>query len=89
MVHNGQEYEDSRWFGSEEIMGGEFHPILKQALRDLRAKEAYRALRQAVQGGDAAAAAREFVQAAEEAMAVGAHPLQVYVNAGGYAVGPA
>ncbi|CAE8651066.1 unnamed protein product, partial [Polarella glacialis] len=41
-----QEYEDARWFACEEVLAGEFHPALKQAIWDLRAKSAYEALAQ-------------------------------------------
>ncbi|CAK9006120.1 GDP-mannose mannosyl hydrolase (GDPMH) [Durusdinium trenchii] len=67
-----KEYAESRWFHPEEVLKGEFHPILKQALRDLQAKTTYKALQQAVQQGDEdsrlATLARAFVAAAQESM---------------------
>eukprot|EP00933_Yihiella_yeosuensis_P080064 TRINITY_DN93470_c0_g1_i1.p1 TRINITY_DN93470_c0_g1~~TRINITY_DN93470_c0_g1_i1.p1 ORF type:complete len:248 (-),score=48.45 TRINITY_DN93470_c0_g1_i1:52-795(-) len=45
------EYSDARWFRTEDILAGEFHPALKQSVHDLHAKEAYMALQTAVDGG--------------------------------------
>lgn len=77
-VLDDKEYSDARWFPVEEVLEGEFHPALKQAIRDLRAKQAYRRLAEAVErGGDdgaVAACARELVRCGAEAPAA---PLQV------------
>eukprot|EP00435_Cladocopium_sp_Y103_P047080 s2276_g13.t1 len=70
-----KEYAESRWFGRDEILLGQFHPILKQALRDLQAKTMYRMLQQAVQeqakDSEVSQLARSFVAAAQESMALG------------------
>mmetsp|Transcript_168385 Transcript_168385/g.540981 ORF Transcript_168385/g.540981 Transcript_168385/m.540981 type:complete len:252 (+) Transcript_168385:42-797(+) len=49
-----KEYLDAKWFAAEEVLSGEFHPALKQAIRDLRAKRAYEAL-EALAGDDGVA----------------------------------
>eukprot|EP00401_Gymnodinium_catenatum_P042965 CAMPEP_0117501566 /NCGR_PEP_ID=MMETSP0784-20121206/23366_1 /TAXON_ID=39447 /ORGANISM="" /LENGTH=219 /DNA_ID=CAMNT_0005296827 /DNA_START=65 /DNA_END=721 /DNA_ORIENTATION=+ len=46
-----KEYCEARWFRAKEVLEGEFHPVLKQTLRDIRAKGAYLAMEQAVVGG--------------------------------------
>mmetsp|Transcript_27636 Transcript_27636/g.72609 ORF Transcript_27636/g.72609 Transcript_27636/m.72609 type:complete len:230 (-) Transcript_27636:4-693(-) len=50
-----KEYDDFRWFDTDEVLAGEFHPALKAAIRDLRAANAHRALEAAVQSGQSAA----------------------------------
>ncbi|CAL1166089.1 unnamed protein product [Cladocopium goreaui] len=69
-----KEYAESQWFGRDEILLGQFHPILKQALRDLQAKTMYRMLQQAVQeqakDSEVSQLARSFVAAAQESMAL-------------------
>merc|ERR1712146_33650 len=67
-VFDKDEYEDARWFDVEEVLKGEFHPALKQAIQDLRAKKAYQSLVDAVAASDAderaiATAARALVHA--------------------------
>lgn len=42
-----KEYGDARWFDCNEVLSGEFHPALKQAIRDLRVSQAYEALENA------------------------------------------
>mmetsp|Transcript_86422 Transcript_86422/g.268507 ORF Transcript_86422/g.268507 Transcript_86422/m.268507 type:complete len:249 (-) Transcript_86422:43-789(-) len=60
-----KEYASTSWFESDEVLAGEFHPALKQAIRDMRTKRAYEALAAAIadNAGDAAIArhARDLV----------------------------
>eukprot|EP00434_Breviolum_minutum_P040586 symbB.v1.2.036066.t1/scaffold4838.1/size34075/3 len=67
-----KEFSEARWFDRDEILLGQFHPVLKQALRDLQAKTMYKVLQQAVQreakDADVAQLARSFVSAAQESM---------------------
>lgn len=51
-----KEYRGARWFDCDEVLSGEFHPALKQAIRDLRLCQAYEALENA--GSDDAEVAR-------------------------------
>merc|ERR1711933_693311 len=63
-----KEYSDARWFSTDDVLVGEFHPALKQAIRDLRAKRSYEALAEAVTLDDAQVAqrARELVALVSE-----------------------
>ncbi|CAJ1353527.1 unnamed protein product [Effrenium voratum] len=69
-----KEYWDLRWFDKGEILAGEFHPVLKQGLRDLHARNLYKSLEQAAcqesKDAELAALAREFVAAAKESRAM-------------------
>ena len=51
------EYADAAWVGPLDILEGDYHPALQQAVRDLLAQRAYRDLRN-VAGGPPAAVAR-------------------------------
>mmetsp|Transcript_13082 Transcript_13082/g.26114 ORF Transcript_13082/g.26114 Transcript_13082/m.26114 type:complete len:240 (+) Transcript_13082:147-866(+) len=66
------EYHETRWWGTDAVLAGEFHPALKRAIRDVRAADAFRKLRAAVgaegcDGNDAAVAtaARAVVEEAD------------------------
>ena len=43
-----KEYSDARWFLVQEVLDGDFHPALHQALRDLQAHTAFLALSEGV-----------------------------------------
>eukprot|EP00038_Savillea_parva_P013267 m.209948 g.209948 ORF g.209948 m.209948 type:complete len:234 (+) comp24783_c0_seq1:55-756(+) len=80
-----KEYDDLRWFDSDDVLTGEFHPALKAAVRDLRAAKAHAALEAAVQSGqsdtDVAALARHFVA---EAHRPSVAPVKVTFSEGKY-----
>lgn len=62
-----KEYRDARWWSCDEVLTGDFHPALKQAVRDLRAREAYLSLEEAVlssaSDAEVSALARQLIQA--------------------------
>ena len=45
-----KEYSDARWFATRDVLEGDFHPALKQAVRDLAARVAFLRLQEAVAG---------------------------------------
>eukprot|EP00930_Biecheleria_cincta_P007948 TRINITY_DN109276_c0_g1_i1.p1 TRINITY_DN109276_c0_g1~~TRINITY_DN109276_c0_g1_i1.p1 ORF type:complete len:240 (-),score=53.73 TRINITY_DN109276_c0_g1_i1:28-747(-) len=71
------EYRDARWFDCDEVLAGEFHPALKQAIQDLRLCQAYEALENA--GSDDAEVAR-LARALVAAMGKSACKEPVHVN---------
>merc|ERR1711957_822630 len=72
-----KEYKDARWFLAEEVLAGEFHPALKQAIRDLRARKAYVSLETAVAMG---ADDSQVAQLARDLVARGAASLETPVK---------
>eukprot|EP00929_Paragymnodinium_shiwhaense_P078560 TRINITY_DN40740_c0_g1_i1.p1 TRINITY_DN40740_c0_g1~~TRINITY_DN40740_c0_g1_i1.p1 ORF type:complete len:256 (+),score=55.08 TRINITY_DN40740_c0_g1_i1:67-768(+) len=82
VVLDEKEYSDARWFPADEVLAGEFHPALKQAIRDMRAQRAYDALAASVAGGgddaSVAALAKSLVASLQGAPS---NPLQINFDA--------
>uniref|UniRef100_A0A7S2N1I2 Nudix hydrolase domain-containing protein n=1 Tax=Helicotheca tamesis TaxID=374047 RepID=A0A7S2N1I2_9STRA len=84
---DNKEYSECKWFDVEEVLAGEFHPALKQAIWDSRCKASYKELENIVaKGGDdaavAAAARNLVVQGAPPAR--GFEPVKVRFSGGKY-----
>eukprot|EP00041_Stephanoeca_diplocostata_P006583 m.89130 g.89130 ORF g.89130 m.89130 type:complete len:229 (-) comp16437_c0_seq7:1168-1854(-) len=65
-----KEYSDAKWFDTNAVLAGDFHPALKQAIRDMRADMAFGVLQELVysesaSNDDIAAAARDLVTVTE------------------------
>ena len=67
-VFDEKEYAATKWWPAEDVLSGDFHPALKQAIRDVRAADAFKRLRELVVAGgadaDVATAARLLVETA-------------------------
>ena len=65
-VFDEKEYAATKWWPVEDVLSGDFHPALKQAIRDVRAADAFKRLRELVVAGgadaDVATAARLLVE---------------------------
>ncbi|OLQ04809.1 Dual specificity protein phosphatase 1B [Symbiodinium microadriaticum] len=66
-----EEYADLRWHTKQEVLTGEFHPVLKQAIRDLQVHELQKRMEEAVEReveeAELVALARMYVAAVKEA----------------------
>ena len=74
------EYLGSGWFTLSEVMQGQFHPALKQCIRDLRADSALERLRLGVDSGDdttVADLARQFIR---ESACASEQPVQIFFD---------
>jgi len=46
-----QEYANTSWFECDEVLAGQFHPAIKQAIRDMRVVKAYEAMAASIAEG--------------------------------------
>mmetsp|Transcript_32848 Transcript_32848/g.48920 ORF Transcript_32848/g.48920 Transcript_32848/m.48920 type:complete len:249 (-) Transcript_32848:665-1411(-) len=84
---DNKEYAECKWWEVEEVLAGEFHPALKQAIWDSRSKKSYKTLEKIVanSGDDAAvaAAARNLVVGGTP-FSGGSKPVKVRFSDGKY-----
>ena len=52
-VFDEKEYAATKWWPAEDVISGNFHPALKQAIRDVRTADAFKRLRELVVAGGA------------------------------------